>query len=253
MLHHRILGEGDEPWFFLHGFLGSGRNLATVARRFLAARPDARVILVDLPGHGASSGELGASDDLFDAAYTVHRLCTHLGATQPHFVGHSMGGRIALAYSQAHPVNQLVMLDIAPGPIRAPTRLDPVMHALLDLPETPESRDHIRERLLEKGVSASLSDWLLMNLSSGPAPQWRIDRNALAEFQKRTRPQDLWSLAENIAPRLHTLASKTAGFVLDEDLQRLQNAGARTHQMEGVGHFLHAEKPDDVATWCANA
>ena len=39
---------------FLHGLLGAGGNLRTIARRFIAARSRWSAYLVDLRGHGRS-------------------------------------------------------------------------------------------------------------------------------------------------------------------------------------------------------
>src|SRR5207245_4481901 len=54
LLAHTRVGAGPRPVFLLHGFLGSARNLATLARGLAQRRPDARVIALDLTGHGES-------------------------------------------------------------------------------------------------------------------------------------------------------------------------------------------------------
>src|SRR4051794_18842788 len=48
------LGGGDHPTVLLHGFLGSGKNLRTLAQRW-SERDSSRVfVMPDLTGHGAS-------------------------------------------------------------------------------------------------------------------------------------------------------------------------------------------------------
>jgi len=54
MLAHDRFGEGPRIVLVLHGFLGSARNLATLARGLAQRRPDVSVIALDLTGHGES-------------------------------------------------------------------------------------------------------------------------------------------------------------------------------------------------------
>ena len=51
---------------FLHGIMGSGANLRTIARRFVSARPEFEAWLVDLRGHGSSPK--GTRDSSLQAA-----------------------------------------------------------------------------------------------------------------------------------------------------------------------------------------
>jgi len=59
----RIDGERPERTIlFLHGMLGKGGNLQTLAKRFVQEQPGWTALLVDLRGHGRSpKGTPGAS------------------------------------------------------------------------------------------------------------------------------------------------------------------------------------------------
>jgi pimeloyl-ACP methyl ester carboxylesterase len=59
----RIRGErSGQSIVFLHGILGRGNNLRSIARRFVDSQPDWTAWLVDLRGHGQSpKGTAGAS------------------------------------------------------------------------------------------------------------------------------------------------------------------------------------------------
>lgn len=54
--------------------------------------PYARVIAVDLPGHGTSPAPASDSVSPNDLALLLEEFCTDLGVTRPHLVGNSMGG-----------------------------------------------------------------------------------------------------------------------------------------------------------------
>jgi len=107
---------------FLHG-LGASTRTWDACRDQLANRYE--VILVDLPGHGQSSG----GDDPAD--YTRDRALEHLDTLfaevgQPVvLVGHSLGGYLTLAYAATRPgvLRGAVVLNTGPG-YRDPVKRD---------------------------------------------------------------------------------------------------------------------------------
>ena len=84
---------------FLHGVFGQGRNWTTIAK---ALSRQARVILVDLPNHGRSPW----TDDFSypEMAGQVADLLRAEAGGEPYaVVGHSMGGKVAMAVALLHP------------------------------------------------------------------------------------------------------------------------------------------------------
>src|SRR5262245_2654909 len=77
---------------FLHGILGRGNNLRTIARRFVEARPDWTAWLVDLRGHGRSPKAL-PNPSLEAAARDVVDLAAQAAQPVRAIVGHSFGGK----------------------------------------------------------------------------------------------------------------------------------------------------------------
>lgn len=105
-----ILTAGvGEPIVLLHG-LGAtkGSFLPTVAD----LADSFRIVAVDLPGFGDSYKPLGAPYHPPFFAAAVVELLDALGLERAHFVGNSMGGRIALELGLRHPerVGRLVLL-----------------------------------------------------------------------------------------------------------------------------------------------
>src|SRR4051812_274891 len=90
--------DGPRPertMLFLHGILGRGNNLRTIARRFIEQRPDWSAWLVDLRGHGRSpKGTPGSSVEA--AARDVLNLATRAAPPVRAIAGHSFGGKVAL-------------------------------------------------------------------------------------------------------------------------------------------------------------
>ncbi|MFL5346263.1 MAG: alpha/beta fold hydrolase, partial [Hyalangium sp.] len=97
------LGTGEVPTVLLHGFLGSGRNLRSLAVAWSQAEPRRRFLLPDLTGHGASPVPLPGAN-LETLARDVLETARAQGFSGPlEWVGHSLGGRVSLAASLASP------------------------------------------------------------------------------------------------------------------------------------------------------
>ncbi len=105
--------ESDRTVVLLHGYL---ENLDIWDDLTPLLPPHARVIALDLPGHGISEvrGPVHTMDFL---ARVVHDALTGLGVEKCTVVGHSMGGYVALALAAAHPeiLNGLVLLSSTPN------------------------------------------------------------------------------------------------------------------------------------------
>ncbi len=91
-------GSGT-PLVLLHGFLEN----KTMWQPFIPTlSKNYRVIAIDLLGHGAS-GCLGYVHTIDAMAEAVESILKHLKINQAHFIGHSMGGYVVLAYAERNP------------------------------------------------------------------------------------------------------------------------------------------------------
>lgn len=105
-------GAGLLALVFLHYFGGAGRAWAGVAQR-LAGRY--RCIVPDLRGFGDSAAPAGGYT-VADYADDIAALIATLGLDRYRLVGHSMGGKIALALAARRPAGLESLLLIAPSP-----------------------------------------------------------------------------------------------------------------------------------------
>ena len=136
---------------FVHGFTQTGESWRTVAEQVAGAGYE--VVLVDLPGHGAS-GNVRAD---------LRRAADLLAATagQATYVGYSLGGRVCLhlAIMYPHIVERLVLLGATPG--------------IDDDDERAARRtadDALAERIVDIGTAAFLTEWLKLPLFDGLVP-----------------------------------------------------------------------------------
>ena len=106
-LFYTVQGEGTNL-VLLHGFL-EDHSMWDALVNDLAKH--ARVICIDLPGHGKSGLSEAATMESF--ANDVLKVLDHLKADQINLVGHSMGGYVALALTEMAPqrVNNLCLLN----------------------------------------------------------------------------------------------------------------------------------------------
>ena len=94
---------------FLHGFLENKDMWDFYVPEFAKKN---RVITIDLLGHGATEC-LGYVQTMEDNADVVHAVLSELRIRKAIFVGHSMGGYVALAYAELYPdtIKGLVLLN----------------------------------------------------------------------------------------------------------------------------------------------
>lgn len=248
MLAYQRYGAGPHPVALLHGFLGSGRNLSSLARRLSERDPSLSVVVPDLTGHGASP-PLAPDAGPDTVARDVLAAARAAGLAGPlAIVGHSLGGKVALEAIRHAPadVATATLLDIAPGPIPPGVGESEAALALLrSAPARATSRDEFREALSRGDFPPPLVDWLLMNVvRDGDGFTWRIDREALARFHERLRGVDAWPVVEARVRPLRLVRGDRSPYVTDADARRLEAAGCPVITLEGAGHFLHVDALD---------
>ena len=110
-LAYQRYGSGF-PILILHGLLGSGRNWTSMAKRFAADGSEA--ITVDLRNHGRSPHSNAMNYSLM--ANDIAELISFLKIENPIIIGHSMGGKTAMALSltKGENIKGLIVVDIAP-------------------------------------------------------------------------------------------------------------------------------------------
>lgn len=245
-LNHAMSGSDDGlPVLMVHGLFGQGRNLGALARKLAEGR---RVVTVDMRNHG---------DSFHDTDHSYHALAGDLADAiadlggRADVVGHSMGGKaaMALALTQPQMVRKLAVMDIAPlayghtqtGLIDAMESLD---LAPIDRRSTADAA--LAERIDDPGVRAFLLQSL--DLKATP-PEWRLNLTALRDQMDKLVgwPEDL-PRASFDGPVLE-IAGERSDYLSEAGQEALREyfPQARVVRVKDAGHWLHAEAPETVA------
>lgn len=256
-LEHAASGaESRSPLLIAHGLFGSARNFNTLGRRLAT---DRRVVMVDMRNHGNSpwAEEMGYPAMAGDLAEAVGRLCGNRAAV----LGHSMGGKAAMALALTRPelVEALIVVDIAPIAY-AHTHLSYVQ-AMRAVDLSRISRRSEADPMLADAVpDPMMRSFLLQNLVvEDGAARWRLNLPVIErEMPALTGWPDDWPHASHDGPALF-LRGGASDYVPPESrpvIERLFPA-ADLQAVEGAGHWLHAEKPAEflaaVAGWLDRA
>lgn len=119
----------EKPLVFLHGVFGSGATFKSYAQSAEIQKQRSRSYLVDLRNHGRS--EHVHSMCMVEQAMDIHRfLQENAIEDKVTFVGHSLGGKVAMQYSLLFPEKVAGICSIDSSPV---DRNDfPAMNSLMD-------------------------------------------------------------------------------------------------------------------------
>lgn len=227
------------PVVLIHGLFGSLDNLGVLARGLKDRR---RLVQVDVRNHGLSprSEEMNYPAMAQDVVETLDDL----GIDRFTVVGHSMGGKIAMALTALAPerIEQLVVIDIAP--VAYQERHHDLFFAALKavsaagITTRSEASALMRQRIEDEGVI----QFLLKSFHEG---EWRFNVPVLWDTYDEIIG---W---ETLPPWPHPalFIRGERSFYLDDqyrDALLAQFPRARAHVIGGAGHWVHAEKPEAV-------
>lgn len=257
-LHHETLqAPGSSPTralVLLHGILGQGTNLRTLARRFVEARPEWLAALVDLRAHGKSQGVEG-EDSLVTAADDVAQTAAELPVPVRAVCGHSFGGKVAMLLAERLAgLEHLVILDSGPGPrrdFRGSELTMTVLATLDDAPATFPTRDAFVAHLGAAGIERGLGQWLAMNLvREADGFRLGLSLSRIRALLSSYFDTDCWPLLERLAagdgPALHLVIGARSRVFDDADRDRAAQlarmpAGRCTVDTLAAGHWVHVD------------
>ncbi|HUE36425.1 MAG TPA: alpha/beta hydrolase [Candidatus Acidoferrum sp.] len=237
-IHYVTIGKGNRTIVFIHGWAG---NLGVWREQVSALADKARLIFIDLPGHGKS--------DKPQTAYTMDRFAEAVlavlkdaGVDKATFIGHSMGGAVLCRVCLQAPekVAALVSVD---GLLRRPHGSPEQARALVAPFGTPQYLEHARNFIGSffpiPGTEA-LRDKLMPEMLATPQ---HVMLGAMLGMFGPDQPD--WVLQKVEAPVAVINAPSLWWSNGYESYVRSLNPRSDYVLMDGVGHFLMLEKPEE--------
>jgi pimeloyl-ACP methyl ester carboxylesterase len=232
-LFYTVSRRGGPALILIHGAGGSHLHWPAALRRM----PGATVYAVDLPGHGRSEGP--GREHIEDYVADIVRFMDAVGVSRGVLVGHSMGGAIAqmTAFMAPERVAGLVLVGTGARLRVAPALLDGILQDA-------------------RGALALITEWAWgpeadpamvargrqMMARVNPRVVWG-DFAACDRFDIRERVGEITAPALVITGSEDRMTPPKFGQWLAERIP-----GARFVLVEGAGHMVMLEKPDQVAS-----
>ncbi len=234
-------GEGPDC-VMIHGF---GSDSLSWAANIPALLPVARIHAVDLPAHGECESvfiekSLSANADIFvDCMRKV-------GISSAHFVGHSLGGAVALAVAARHPEAVKSLALIAPMGLGHGAD-GQFLQSLVNVQNVEESLQLLQQLFVRKQlVSKLLAKRLLDHLNRTGI---RDALSKLAATVKGWENDDMPALLPDIPgniPKLVIWGSSDGINKASEE--RIHAIGATPILVHDAGHLPHIEQVNTVNT-----
>ncbi len=239
-LNYTQSGQGS-PVILIHGLFGNLDNLKTLGNSL----DGYQVIRIDVPNHGLSPH--WPNMDYPMVAEALVGLMDELELEKAHLVGHSMGGKIAMATAllYADRVKSLVAADISPVAYqpRHQTVFEGLSHINLS---SLNNRAEAQKQLLDAGIDEGTAMFLLKNLAKDDQGFiWKMNLAGL----KTSYPHLIgWPLPlseqQYTGPSL-CIRGADSDYVTSAHRQAFvsQFPKIQSKTLAGTGHWLHAQKP----------
>ena len=235
-----MMGHG-EPLIMLHGLFGSLENLGGIARLLADSFS---LHLLDLRNHGRSPHHEQMNYHCMGA--DIVEYMNETGLQKAHFLGHSMGGKVAMqvALSDGNRVNRLVVGDIAP--VSYHNHHDAVFSGLQRIDPTSLKSRQQADDLLKPYVSElAIRQFLLKNLvkTGSGGFHWRMNLPAI--YNNYAQIMAGLHGDQHFAGEVLFIKGSTSDYIKpqyrDHTIQLFPNSSTKV--ILNTGHWLHAENP----------
>ncbi len=244
MLNHKIYGQGD-PVIILHGLFGMLDNWQTVAKKLAE---EYMVILIDQRDHGKSM-----HTDAFNYQVLAEDLLEFLEANwihNCHIIGHSMGGKTAMQFSDlnADMIEKMIIVDIGPKAYKPGHEI--IFKALLEVPiDKVKSRQEVEDIISRYIDDVGVRLFLMKNLQRKKEGGFRWKMNLELLYREYSNIIDMVETTEPIDVKTLFIYGSKSGYIIPSEIDSIRSIypSARFEEVD-AGHWIHAERPDELVS-----
>jgi 2-succinyl-6-hydroxy-2,4-cyclohexadiene-1-carboxylate synthase len=224
-----VKGEGF-PFVFLHGFTGDSRTWEEITEQL---KKSCQCISIDIIGHGKSDSPSDDARYSMDAvSHDIHSVLSQLGVKKAVIVGYSMGGRLALHFSNLYPdfVSVLILESASPG-----LRTDE------EQAERRERDQALADKIQDEGITSFVDLWEEVPLFATQKRLSHVKQEKIREQRLQQSPAGL----SNSLKGMGTGAQPSSWGTL-EDLMFpvILLVGELDHKFVGIAHEMMNENKD---------
>jgi len=244
-LYCRQIGDG-KPLVILHGLFGMSDNWLSIAKEMSQSY---RCFIPDQRNHGRTPKSQDLNYD--DMVEDIYELLTDFDLRTVSFLGHSMGGMVAMkfAFEYSHRIEKLVIVDIAPKSY--PMLHQNILTGLKSIPiDKIKSRQEANEFLKGYVKHGKTRQFLLKSLyrKEDNSYAWRINLEAIYNHASDIGR----GVSVDVVYDKPTLfiRGENSDYILPEDREQIMTIFPKASIIEipGASHWVHAEKPDEFLT-----
>lgn len=246
--------EKKEPLVICHGLFGSKQNWKSLAKS-LSIKSQCEVYTIDARNHGESPH---VEEHTYDTiAQDVYQFIQDQGLNKPMLMGHSMGAKAMMTLALRRPeiASKLIVIDMAPIPIKLSGEYQHHVEAMREINRLQLKKQKEADKVLQQYepdlvVRQFLMTNLKKNLNKDGVYEFRIPYDTLG------RSIDQLGDFFQSQPPLETYQGSTLfitgglspyrrEFLEYPDLIKAQFPNSRIVNIEGAGHWVQAEKPEE--------
>lgn len=238
-IHKPETSISPTPVVLIHGLFGDLNNLGVIGRDL---QKYFEIIQIDVRNHGDSFR--AEKMQYRKMAQDVITLLQTLGYQSAILIGHSMGGKIAMAATEIAPdfIEKIVVIDMAP--VAYQTRRHDTIIAALEAVLQGDAKTRQAATLIMRGYleEDGIIQFLLKSFRQG---EWKFNLPIIKDNYELIigwEPVPTWN-----NPVL-LITGGNSSYVQAEHRQEIiaQFPNAKAWVVADAGHWVHAEKPDHV-------
>jgi len=246
-LNFKCFGEG-EPVLIFHGLLGMLDNWKSFAMKLSSHY---KVYIIDQRDHGRSPWTEEFNYDVL--ADDILAFMDQQELDKANLIGHSMGGKSVIRFTQKYPdrIKKSIIVDI--GIKKYEAHHNSIFNALrsLDL-DSIESRSDADIKLETKISDYGIRQFLMKNLTRKPEGGFKWKMNLSLLYDSYDSITEAVDAEKSDKPTLFVYGTKST-YIRASHFKSIQSIFPNsTFESLEAGHWVHAEKPNELLTLVLN-